>query len=188
MKRFMLLIAVFAISLIITACSDDNNANDNEASDDVSGNQEQNDNKQSGNNANDNAPADDNSNNGANDNNTNTESAGDMQSKMDKLDYTEIEVEVDYGDDNEYEVEIEQDEGEEIESEMEDEVNDVFLDGEEAFNELYPMVKELSIDHNTGKDDAIQDVLDIFDLDDDYKEFELEITFDDGSEIEYEEK
>src|SRR5699024_11962166 len=85
-------------------------------------------------------------------------------------------------------LEIEQDEGRPIEAEIEDEVNDVYLKGEEAFDELYPKVKALSIDKDTDKDEAIKDALETFDLDEDYEKFEIEITFNDGSELEYEDK
>lgn len=115
-------------------------------------------------------------------------SADDMQAQMDKLDYKEIEIEVDYRKDKEYEIEIEQDEGEPIEAKIEDEVNDEFLKGPEAFNKLYPMVKELSISKDTSKDEAIEDVLNTFDLNKDYDKFELEITFNDGEKLEYEDK
>lgn len=186
MKKIMLFISIIAIALFITACGDNNdndNGNNNNASDNVTDNQ---------NNAGD-TDADNNGNTNGNNQNANQDdsdnnSTDDMQAKMDELDYDEIEIEVDYGKDKEYEIEIEQDEGQPIEAKIEDEVNDVFLKGEEAFNELYPMVKELSIDKDTDKETAIQDVLDTFDLDDDYDEFELEITLNDGSKIEHEDK
>src|SRR5699024_477721 len=126
--------------------------------------------------------------NGDGNKNPDNNSDNDMQAKMDELPYAEIDLEVDYGKNKEYEIEIEQDEGQPIEAKMEDELNDVYSKGEEAFNELYPMVNALSIDKDTDKETAIQDVLDTFDLDDNYEKFEIEITFNDGSKIEYEDK
>lgn len=177
MKKIRMLLGAITIALFMTAC-DDNDANDNQSSD----NPTENDNG----NINDNSNADQNNNSNAD--NKNADSTDDMQAKMDELPYDEIELEVDYGKDNEYEIEIEQDEGEPIEAEIEDEVNDVYLKGEEAFNELYPKVKALSIDKDTDKDDAIKDALETFDLDEDYDEFEIEITFEDGTELEYKDK
>ena len=111
----------------------------------------------------------------------------DMKSKMDELDYDEFELEVDYGPDAEYEVEIEQDNNR-IEAEVEDELNDEYLEGQNAFDNIYPKVKKLTIDQNTSKEEAIEQVLDAFDLDADYTEIEIEITFKDGTKIEFEDK
>lgn len=186
MKKIMMFLGAISIALFMTAC-DDNNANDDQS---AAENDNGNINDQSDADQNDNSNADNdnavNDNNNAN--NEDTDANDDMQKKMDELPYAEIELEVDYGKNNEYEAEIEQDEGRPIEAEVEDEVNDVYLKGEEAFDELYPKVKALSIDKDTDKDDAIKDALETFDLDEDYEKFEIEITFNDGSELEYEDK
>src|SRR5690625_7046817 len=78
---------------------------------------------------------------------------------MGELDYKEIEIEVDYGDNSEYEIEIEQNDNDTIDAQIEDDINDEYLKGTDAFNTLYPMVKELSINQDTSKEDAIEDVL-----------------------------
>lgn len=69
-----------------------------------------------------------------------------------------------------------------------DELNDEYLKRLDAFDKLYIKVKDLSIDKNTSKDDAIKDVLNIFNLEDNFEEFELKITFNDDEEIEFEDK
>ncbi|PWA09691.1 hypothetical protein DCC39_12675 [Pueribacillus theae] len=113
----------------------------------------------------------------------------DMQNKIDELDYTDFELEVEYADHKEYEAEIEKSKHDQtIDAEIEDDINGVKKKGEEAFNELYPLVKKLTIDKQTSKEDAIKETLDVFDLSTDYKKIEIEITFNDGTKIEFEDR
>src|SRR5690625_2134789 len=110
-----------------------------------------------------------------------------MMKQMETLDYTEFELEMKYEDDIEYEAEIKQSNNS-IDADLEDELNGVDIKGEEAFNELFPMIEQLTIEQNTEKEAAISEVLDIFDLEDNYRKFELEITFNDGVKLEYEDR
>src|SRR5699024_12484996 len=107
-----------------------------------------------------------------------------MKSKMDELDYVDFELEVDYGQDKEYEAEIEQKEGN-VKADLEDEINGEDLNGQEAFDKIYPLVDKLTISKDTEKEDVIEEVLEVFDLDDDYRELELEFTFSDGVKTEF---
>ncbi|HLR09630.1 MAG TPA: YusW family protein [Bacillota bacterium] len=107
-----------------------------------------------------------------------------MKNKLEQLGYKEIEIEVSYGDDKEYEAEIEQNSM--VTAELEDELNDEYLKGMEAFDAIYPYAEQLSLTPNTDMETAINAVLDAFDLDADYEQFELEITFQDGKELEFE--
>lgn len=111
-----------------------------------------------------------------------------MNEKMDQLNFAEIEVEVDYGDDQEYEAEIEKKSNDDYEVEIEDELTNTYLKGEEAFNELYPIFKKLDITADSTKEEVIDAVLKSFDLEEDYKEIEVEVTFHDGTELEYEDE
>lgn len=183
MKRSLQLLVVILFSIFLAACG--NQADNNDTS-------SNNDNADTGNQAQDEADnendADDESDDAAND--TQADSDEEMIDKMKELDYAEIEVEIDYGKDNEYEAEIEQDKDKnEIEAELEDEVKEnIDIKGKEAFDKIYPNVKKLTIDQNTSKEDAIDQVLEAFDLDSNYEEFELEITFQDDTELEFEDK
>lgn len=114
--------------------------------------------------------------------------AGSMQEKMDQLTIREIGIEVSYGKDREYEAEIEQDKGRSIEAEVEDEINGVYLKGEEAFNDLYPKVQQLNLTKDSTKEETIEQILRIFNLESNYEKFEVEIDFTDGSELEVEDK
>ncbi|MER2088727.1 MAG: YusW family protein [Sporosarcina sp.] len=120
--------------------------------------------------------------------NTNVANQEDMQKKMDELEYVDFELSVDYANHKEYEAELERNSDNSIKAEIEDSLNKVKKKGSEAFNELYPMVKQLTITQQTNKADAIQEVMSAFDLPKDYTEFEMEIRFNDGTKIEFEDR
>lgn len=110
-----------------------------------------------------------------------------MIKKMDELDYVEFELEVDYGNDKEYELSLEKDNGQ-IEAKLEDELDNRKLMGQEAFDEIYPKLKDLSFSKDMPKDEAIQHALEAFSLPDDYVKFEMDITFHDNTEISIEDR
>jgi len=170
MKRVLIFFTVATLTLLFSACGDGNNNNTDNINGDTSNSPEVDSN------GNSNQVEDD-------------ANAGDMQEKMANLPYTDFELEVDYGPDQEYEAEIEQNkEKGEIEADLEDELSGKDLNGQEAFDEIFPLVEKLTISQETEKDDAIEQVLEVFDLDDDYEKFELEITFSDGTKIEFEDR
>ncbi|GGB47607.1 hypothetical protein F3157_02665 [Virgibacillus dakarensis] len=174
MKRFIQIIFTLSIALLLAACASQQNDNGGASDNDnaASNNQAQNSNPKQPDNT-------------MNNNDSNT----DMSEKMGQLDYTDIELEVGYGKNQEYEAEIEREHNSEfIDAKIEDSVNDVYEKGEEAFNDLYPKVKKLSITQDTKKDDAISQVLKAFDLPDDYTKFEVEITFKDNTKLEFEDR
>ncbi|PID01847.1 hypothetical protein CSV67_12305 [Sporosarcina sp. P2] len=111
-----------------------------------------------------------------------------MKADMDKLSFKEIQIEVSYSGDKEYEADIEQDENEPIEAKVEDEVNGVYLKNQEAFDDLYPKVKQLDLTKDSTKQEAIDQVLKIFGLDANYEKIEVEIKFNDGSKLDVEER
>ena len=123
---------------------------------------------------------------GATENTGSTENADNMYEKMKELDYSDFELAVEYSNDLDYEVELEKSSNNTVKSEIDDDVNNVKKSGVEAFDESYPLVKELTITQETSKDDAIQEVLNTFNLPDDYQKFELEIKFNDGKKVEFE--
>lgn len=111
----------------------------------------------------------------------------DMKKMMEELNFTEIEVEISYGKDKEFEFEIEHHSNGDIEAEVEDELNGIDIDNDlEAFNHVYPNVKKLEIDQGTDKQEVIKQVLEAFDLKDNYEEFEVEFKFEDGTKLSYE--
>lgn len=101
-----------------------------------------------------------------------------------------MEVEVKYNDKN-YEVEIEHDSGEPYTAEIEDDVNNEYKKGQDAFDELYPMLENLdeNIGYDSAKDDVLNETRSAFNLDENYDEIEVEFDyFDHDDEQEFEEK
>ena len=82
-----------------------------------------------------------------------------MKNMMDELNFDEIEIEISYGKDQEYEVEIERHSNDDIDAEIEDELNGEDINDDlEAFNKLYPKVKQLDIEQDTDKEEVIKQV------------------------------
>ncbi len=112
----------------------------------------------------------------------------DMQKKMDELDYADFDLDIEYADHKDYEAELEKNSNNTVEAKIEDSLNNVKKKGSEAFDELYPLVKQLTINQQTSKEDAIKEVLDVFGLPADYTEFDMEIKFKDGTKIEFDDR
>ncbi|GKV57277.1 hypothetical protein NCCP2222_32240 [Sporosarcina sp. NCCP-2222] len=111
-----------------------------------------------------------------------------IKADMDKLSFQEIEVEISYGKDKEYEAEIEQDQNEPIKAKIEDEVNQIYLNGQEAFDDLYPKVQQFDLSNESTKEETINQVLKVFNLQADYEKFEVEITYNEGSKLDVEDR
>lgn len=112
----------------------------------------------------------------------------DEVAKMDRLNYVEFELKVEYPERKEYEVKLEKKHDNRVEAKIEDELNGTEIKGTEAFEQLYPIVEQLQIMPSTSKEEAIQQILDAFQLNPSYEEFELEITFKDNTKIEFKDK
>ncbi|MDS9473044.1 YusW family protein [Sporosarcina pasteurii] len=188
MKKTFLVISLFVMSLFVVACGTTNNGNEKPA---------------------DNQIIEDNNNAGTKGTNGNTGTNGteagvegtnnnsgqqsgsngsDEAAKMDALDYTEFSLDIDYGNHKDYDVELEREENGFVEAKLEDDTNGIKKRGSEAFNEIYPLVEQLTITQDTTKEEAIKEVLDVFKQDANYQKFELEITFKDGTKIEFEDR
>ena len=91
-----------------------------------------------------------------------------------------FKLEVDHkGDDNDYEAEYDA-MGAQTEASIEDELNKHEVRGDEAMEELTPILEKLKFTQDSTDDEVIQEVSKAFDVKDDYQEFELEVTFNDG--------
>lgn len=112
-------------------------------------------------------------------------SSNDEGNETISLNFIEFKLEVEYADQKKYEAEYEVDNGN-IEAEIEDDLNDIKVKGNEASQKLEPLFKELNIKQDTPKEVAIKNTLNVFGVPDDYLKFELEITFDNNTEIEFE--
>lgn len=109
-------------------------------------------------------------------------------SQMERLPFTEFELEVKYDNDLEYEVELERKSNGHYKVEFEDDINSIKLKGTEAFEHIFPIISDLTFTKESDKDEIIENVLSVFDLDDHYDTFELEVKFNDGFEVEYKDK
>lgn len=177
MKRLLLFLSAFVLSITLMACgsaNDDNQAGNMNDEGMTEGTEQNTDDSNT-------------SDEGTGTNDAETTDSDDMKAKMDDLDYTDFELEVEYDPDQEYEAEIEQKNGN-VKADLEDEINGEDLSGQEAFDKIYPLVEQLTIDKDTEKEKAIAEILDVFNLEDDYKKFELEITFSDGVKMEFEDR
>ena len=186
MKKMNMFISVTALSFVLVACGSNANDNgDNQVSEEsnqgtVNEMSVQNDSSVTN-------EADKNT-DSATEQNVNTSNQDDMQKKMDEIEYADFGLSVDYVRHQEYEAELEKNSDNSVEAEIEDTLNNVKKKGSDAFNELFPLVKQLTITQQTSKADAIQEVMNVFNLPTGYEEFELEIRFKDGTKIEFEDR
>lgn len=181
MKKISVFILVLAVSLTLAACGNTKNEEQQviEAPVNEGNMQEEVDTK--------NEPDESTSTN-VNGNQTNAVNQEDMQKKMDELDYVDFELEVEYANYQEYEAELERESDISIKSKIEDSLNNVRVNGSDAFNELYPLVEQLTITQQTSKENAIQEILSTFNLPTDYQKFEMDIKFKDGTSLEFEDR
>ena len=168
MKQILFIsLSVFCIALL-TACGGQTNETDNTVQKNVT----QND-KGEITNINDSNPL------------HNTQDQYEMKSKMAKLNFSELELEVSYKEQKEYEAEINYDNSGFIGGKVDDDINNKHIRGKAAFDSIYQKAKDMTISKDTNLRDAIDQTLKSFDLPVDYTTFDLEIIFNDGTEWEY---
>ena len=116
------------------------------------------------------------------DNNTNNNNNNNTINLTHK--FAEFNLEVDYSPNVKYDASFEKDvDG--IEASIEDQVNNMQLRGNEAFDKLNPILEKLTFDASTPNEQVIEQVLSTFGLDSNYVEFELDVLFTDGTQKEY---
>lgn len=183
MQKKYRFIPVLAISLALAACGsdtkDENQVNDKPVTEENGGSM------QDGTNTTDESVESTPQDPTVNSQPTNATGPTDMQQKMDELAYAKFELEVEYENNQEYEIELDTKRDNSIKAKIEDSLNNVEKSGEDAFNELYPLVKQITISQQTDKDEAIKETLEAFNLSADYQKFELEIRFKDGTKLEF---
>lgn len=101
--------------------------------------------------------------------------------------FTDFELDVNIDNDKDIEFEVEfQREDNMIKAEYEDEVAGVKLKGEAAYEKIKPLLEALKIDENTTEEDTIQEVIDVFEIPENFEDLELKIEFSDGVIRKYE--
>lgn len=128
----------------------------------------------------DNAPTEQNTTN----NNTSNTSNTTTTTKDAAFNFTHFDLDVKYANNQSYEVSYEN-EATGAEAEIEDEVNNTIVQGNDAVNQLIPIFEGFTFDANTDDDVVIDQVLQKFNLPDNYLEVEIEVKFADGKEREY---
>ncbi|MEI3611842.1 YusW family protein [Pseudogracilibacillus sp. SO30301A] len=111
-----------------------------------------------------------------------------MREKMAELNFSEIDIDVEYQGGKEFEAEIDQDRNEPILAKVEDDLNNVYLRGREAFDHIFERANKLDVTSNSTKQQIIDQVLNAFDLPNDYIKIDVEIEFDDGKKVDIEDR
>lgn len=106
-----------------------------------------------------------------------------MVEKIESLPFYKFELDVEYQNDMDVSIELERNPSGNIDVEYEDARNDIRSYGKEAFDLLYPKLKNLSIDNNASEEQAVTEVMKVFELDENYLELELNIIFHDSTQL-----
>lgn len=115
--------------------------------------------------------------------------AMDEQKMMEEIPFTKFSLEIDYAPDMQYDFEYEEnDNGASYRAELEDSVHDKKLKGKEAFQMLYTLMQDIHLDENTTKEEAMQQIFDTFQIDDNYTKFELDYVLKNGTKKEFEDR
>lgn len=99
--------------------------------------------------------------------------------------FTEFSLDVDYSATESYEASYDKENDDKLEASIEDDRNNKKLDGNKAYDELLPLLEKLKFDASTPDEQVIEEVIKVFNIDENYKEFDLDITFKDGIKSEY---
>ncbi|AIF45511.1 YusW family protein [Virgibacillus sp. SK37] len=173
---------LFITALFITACGQSENENADGESNTTGSEEQSNQTEDMENEDNQDTEADNNDQQSSIDPNEE-----DINKKLEDIDYNEFELEVNYPDNKEYEAEIEYD-NKQLTAQLNNELEENNMNGKAAFDQLYPNVTKLTINKDTNKDQAIKEILETFDLDKEYLDFEVQLTLKDGTTIEYEDE
>ena len=131
-----------------------------------------------------NAPAENNNGTDATDTTDTNDSTDQSNQNQTNIPFTSFDLDVDYANFKSFEVEYEN-ESDGMEAKLEDELNTRKIRGDEAFAEMQSRFQQFKFDQNTSVDEVIDEVLKSFNLKSDFKKFDLEIKFADGTEKEY---
>lgn len=111
----------------------------------------------------------------------------DAADQIAEIPYTKFDLEVKYGPNKKYDVDYELvDESGEYKAEIQDFINNKNIKGMEAFQALHNLLKNNEMNKEMSKEDTIQKTLEIFQLGNDYANFDLEYTLKDGTKIDIE--
>lgn len=100
------------------------------------------------------------------------------------FDFTHFSLDVDYADAQDFDVEYENEQSG-VEASYEDDVNNEQFYGNDAYDRMESVFQSFKFNKDTSEDEVIKEVLNAFNLPEDYQKFDLEVRFADGTEKEY---
>ncbi|REJ09639.1 YusW family protein [Halobacillus trueperi] len=100
------------------------------------------------------------------------------------LPFQQFDLEIDYVDTLSYQIKYVSNEAQT--RAIINEIGEEKISGEKALDQLTPHFMELSFDEDSSEQEVIEDVLQVFGLDETYKEFKLRVVYSNGLEAEYE--
>ncbi|KIL46282.1 YusW family protein [Jeotgalibacillus campisalis] len=109
----------------------------------------------------------------------------DSQDEAPTISFLKFEMDVDYeGTENDFEVSYDADES--VEAAYENQRNALTLAGDDAYDEIEPVLSEFDFTAETSEEEIVKSVIKGFEVEDGYDSIEIEITFEDGTEKEIE--
>lgn len=100
--------------------------------------------------------------------------------------FTELSVDVDMPDEDDViDISYEEDR-DSVEAEYENKIEGVDLSGDDAMNEIQDALSQLDITAETPDDEVISQIVEAFGIDAGYKKIEVEVTYPDGTDKDYE--
>jgi YusW-like protein len=98
--------------------------------------------------------------------------------------FTSFDLDVTYKDNKTFDVDYEN-EKDGMEAKLIDGVKDEDLSGDDAMKQLKPIFSDLKLTAESKDDEVTKQIIDKFNLNEDFTAFDLEVQFEDGSEKEY---
>lgn len=115
---------------------------------------------------------------------TNSETNNKNKKTENVFNFTSFDLDVDYTNNKSYEADYDNDPNG-VEATIQDEIANKTLKGDEAFQQLSPIFEQLKFDKTTPNEEVISEVLKVFNLNNNFTKFDLDVEFQDGTEKEY---
>jgi hypothetical protein len=102
-----------------------------------------------------------------------------------RINFTDFELDAEYPDMKSYEVDYEYDRNNTMEAEIKDGLKDEELNGDEALDKLLEAFKQFTFTEESSEEEVLIQVIQGLELNEDYENIEVEVTFTDGTEKTY---
>ena len=165
--------------LLLAACGNDNNDEVTDTPENAPTEGTTNNNGTTGNNNNNGT-----TNNDMNGEGTATNNNAVTNANNSAFDFTHFSLDVDYANAQDFDVEYENEQSG-VEASYEDNINNEQFYGNDAYDRMESVFQSFKFNKDTSEDEVIKEVLNAFNLPEDYQKFDLEVRFADGTEKEY---